>query len=65
MQPGYLNINIGMIAECRGELVSNPAEADVVLDDNYIQEPFEDIEITKQCIIRSYELEKLVAFINN
>ena len=65
LQPDYLDVNIGMIAECRGELQLNPADADVVFDDNYTQEPFEDTGITKQAIIRSYDLEKLVAFINN
>lgn len=61
----YLKINIGMLAECRGELVTDPAEADVVFDDTYTQESFEDTGITKQNIIRSYETEKLVAFVNN
>ena len=61
----YLKINIGILAECRGEVVTDPAEADVVFDDNYTQESFEDTGITKQNIIRSYETEKLVAFVNN
>jgi hypothetical protein len=65
LQPDYLDVNIGMIAECRGEVVNTPEEADVVFDDKYTQEAFEDAGITKQAIIRSYELEKLVAFVNN
>jgi hypothetical protein len=65
LQPNYLDVNIGMIAECRGNVVLKPEEADVVFDDTYTQEAFEDTEITKQAIIRSYDLEKLVAFINN
>ena len=68
LQSNYLNVNIGMIAACRGELVSDPAEANVVFDDTYVQE-VEDLPegcaVTEQPIIRSYELEKLVAFINN
>lgn len=65
LQPDFLDVNIGMIAECRGEVVNTPEEADVIFDDKYTQEAFEDTGITKQEIIRSYELEKLVAFINN
>jgi hypothetical protein len=68
LQPNYLDVNIGMIAACRGELVSDPTEANVVFDDTYVQE-FNDIPegcaVTEQPIIRSYELEKLVAFVNN
>ena len=69
LQPDYLDVNIGMIAECRGEVVYNPEEAGVVFDDNYVQVTSEiDYEDGKtpaaQNIIRSYELEKLVAFIN-
>lgn len=66
LQSNYLAINIGMIAECRGELVSDPAEANVVFDDTYVQtvEENEFVDITEQPIFRSYELEKLVAFIN-
>jgi hypothetical protein len=68
LQPDYLDVNIGMIAACRGELVSDPAEANIVFDDTYVQE-FDDIPegcaVTEQPIIRSYELEKLVALINN
>ena len=68
LQPGYLDINIGMIAECRGELADNPMDANVVFDDTYVPEAHEasdDFDPVEQTIIRSYELEKLVAFINN
>jgi hypothetical protein len=68
LQPGYLDVNIGMIAECRGELADNPMDANVVLDDTYvpvISEDSDDVDPVKQTIIRSYELEKLVAFINS
>lgn len=71
LKPDYLKVNIGMIAECRGELVTNPTDADVVFDDSYTQEFINDASTAdqttncKQNIIRSYELEKLVAFINS
>ena len=67
LKPDYLTVNIGMIASCRGELVNNPAEADVVFDDTYtVTKSIDDTEEVKtQTIIRSYELEKLVSFVNN
>ena len=68
LQPDYLDVNIGMIAACRGDVVASPEEADVVFDDKYVQKVVESTDGTepaKQTIIRSYELEKLVAFINN
>lgn len=68
LQPNYLDVNIGMIAECRGELADNPMDANVVFDDTYAPEAHEnpdDFDPVKQTVIRSYELEKLVAFINN
>ena len=65
LQSNYLDVNIGMIAACRGELVNTPEEADVVFDDTYVQDFIEGDNILKQDIIRSYELEKLVAFVNN
>lgn len=67
LQPNYLDINIGMIAECRGELVDNPMFADVVFDDTFDigVDTCDGQEIKLPKIIRSYELEKLVAFINN
>jgi hypothetical protein len=69
LQPDYLQVSLGMIAACRGELVSDPAEADVVFDDTYVQKPSEDLPEgavdAAQKIIRSWDLEKLVAFVNN
>lgn len=65
LQPDYLDINIGMIAECRGNIVSTPEEADVVFDDNFTPEISDETVVKPVNIIRSYELEKLVAFINN
>ena len=61
-----------MIAACRGDVVTSPEEADVVFDDKYvtvdISEPVKDEAgnvYKPQTVVRSYELEKLVAFINN
>lgn len=69
LQPDYLKVNIGMIVACRGEVVSDPAEADYVFDDTYVQapsEPHDDGTVdAEQCIIRSWELEKLVKLVNS
>jgi hypothetical protein len=59
-----------MITECRGELIDNPTEADVVFDDKYVQELVKDehtgeVVTPEQTIIRSWELEKLVALVNS
>lgn len=67
LQPDYLKVNIGMIAACRGELVDNPSEADVVFDDNFVPELYDEygeVKIPAE-VIRSWELEKLVALVNN
>lgn len=72
LQPDYLDVNIGMIAACRGDVVASPEEADVVFDDKYVAVDISESvkneagNVCKpQTVIRSYELEKLVAFINN
>lgn len=67
LQPGYLLVNLGMVAACRGELVTDPAEADVVFDDTFVPAiENEDGEVnTPVEVIRSWDMEKLVAFINN
>ena len=67
LQPDYLNVSIGMIAACRGELVSDPAEADVVFDDNFVPAiENENGEVnTPVEVIRSWELEKLVKLVNS
>lgn len=68
LQPDYLKVNIGMIAACRGELVSDPAEADVVFDDSFVPATYynENGEAhTTVDVIRSWELEKLVALVNS
>jgi hypothetical protein len=43
-------------------------DANVVFDDTYVSQAHEesdDFDPVEQVVIRSYELEKLVAFINN
>ena len=67
LQPDYLKVNIGMIAECRGELVNNTSEADIVLDDSFVPERFDEYgeARTPAKVIRSWELEKLVALVNS
>jgi hypothetical protein len=47
-----LELNMGLIAELRGEVVETPEEAEVVFDDNY--KPTEG-----QTVIRSFDIEKL------
>ena len=67
LNDAFLDVTIGMIAECRGNIVDNPIDADIVFDDTFVKpEPTsaEDFQNEYQ-IIRSYELEKLVEFINN
>lgn len=67
LNDAFLDVTIGMIAECRGNLVDNPMDADIVFDDTFVKpEPnsADDFQNEYQ-IIRSYELEKLVEFINN
>lgn len=66
LQSNYLDVNVGMIAECRGEVVDTPEEANIIFDDKF--EPVvatNDEDVKEFKIIRSYELEKLVALINN
>lgn len=67
LQPDYLKVSIGLIAACRGEVVENPSEADVVFDDNFVPELYdENGEVrTPVEVIRSWELEKLVKLVNS
>lgn len=58
LDPAFLDVNIGYIMEQRGELVNTPEEANVILDDNV------KVITDNQIVIRSYELEKLVALVN-
>lgn len=58
LDPSFLDLNIGAIMEQRGEIVATPEEADIVLDDLAKVDPL------AQRVIRTYELEKLVALTN-
>jgi hypothetical protein len=57
MKASFLELNMGLVASARGEVVTDPAEADVVFDDSYM--PLEG-----QKVVRTYDLEKLVAIAN-
>jgi hypothetical protein len=67
LQPDYLKVSIGMIAAYRGELVEKPSEADVVFDDNFVPELYDEYgEVrTPVEVVRSWELEKLVKLVNS
>ncbi len=67
LQPDYLKVSMGLIASCRGEIVENPADADVVFDDNFVPELYdENGEVrTPVEVVRSWELEKLVKLVNS
>ena len=68
LQPDYLKVNLGMIAACRGEVVTDPAEADVVFDDTFVPATYynENGEAhTTVDVVRSWELEKLVKLVNS
>lgn len=62
MDPAKLELNMGLIAEWRGEVVEDPYEADVVFSDNYSWP--EGFENTNQKVIRSFDVEKLNAIAN-
>ena len=63
MDPAKLELNMGLIAEWRGELVQTPEEADVVFADDYTAVTTVDElgnEKTQQ-VIHSFDVEKLNA----
>jgi hypothetical protein len=64
MDPAKLELNIGLIAEWRGEVVDTPEEADVVFADDYVSKVedlavAEDSSTREQTVIRSFDIEKL------
>ena len=62
MDPAKLELNMGLIASWRGEVVDTPEEADYVFADDYIVpgELVDENGVTKkQTIIRSFDIEKL------
>lgn len=60
LSPSFLEINMGDIIACRGEVVSDPCEADVVFDDSFMPEMTKD-GTPAQKVIRTFDLEKLVS----
>ena len=63
MDPAKLELNMGLIASWRGEVVEIPEEADVVFADDYTTstQADEDGDAKFQTLIRSFDLEKLNA----
>jgi hypothetical protein len=68
MDPAKLELNMGLIAEWRGEVVETPEEADVVFADDYVAK---EVEMTEdetpkpaQVVIRSFDVEKLAMIAN-
>lgn len=57
LSPSFLEFNVGLVVSNRGEVVNDPALADVVFDNSYM--PAEG-----QKVVRSYDTEKLVALAN-
>jgi len=69
IDPAKLELNMGLIAEWRGEVVETPEEADVVFADDYISNVenlpvSEDGSARAQTVIRSFDVEKLNAIAN-
>lgn len=64
-----LELNMGLIASWRGELVETPEEADIVFANDYVSKvknlpTAEDGSTREQIVIRSFDVEKLVALVN-
>jgi hypothetical protein len=62
IDPAKLELNMGLIAEWRGEVVDDPAEADYVFADDYttpINLQDENGEPKVQTVVRSFDVEKL------
>lgn len=64
-----LELNMGLIASWRGELVETPEEADIVFANDYVSKvknlpEAEDGSTREQIVIRSFDVEKLAALVN-
>ena len=61
MDPARLELNMGLIAEWRGEVVENPLEADVIFADDFSVgiDTCDGTAIKLPTIIRSFDVEKL------
>jgi len=55
----YLKINMGTVIAARGTVVDDPGKADIVFSDEYVS-----ADNGGQKVVRSYDLEKLVAVTN-
>lgn len=66
LDPAKLELNMGLIASWRGELVKTPEEADVVFSNDYTVKPLtEDTKTARvQQVIRAFDVEKLAALVN-
>jgi hypothetical protein len=67
MDPAKLELNMGLIASWRGEVVDTPEEADYVFADDYTTPcdlKDENGVTKKQNIIRSFDVEKLAVIAN-
>ena len=67
MDPAKLELNMGLIASWRGEVVETPEEADVVFADDYttpVNLRDENDELKIQTVIRSFDIEKLNTIAN-
>jgi hypothetical protein len=68
LDPAKLELNMGLIASWRAtEVVETPEEADVIFADDYttpVNFRDENGEPKSQTVIRSFDIEKLVALAN-
>ena len=66
VDPAILELNMGLIASWRGELVDTPEEAGVVFSDDYTIKPLpeDNIVAVTQEVIRSFDIERLVGLAN-
>ena len=68
IDPAKLELNMGLIAEWRGEKVDTPEEADVVFADDYLAKDInvptsEGESVRKQVVVRSFDIEKLISLV--
>jgi hypothetical protein len=63
MDPAKLELNMGLIASWRGEVVDTPEEANVIFSDDYIVKEVEvtecEVPVPAPVVIRSFDIEKL------
>ena len=63
MDPAKLELNMGLIASWRGEVVETPEEATVIFSDDYVVKEVElaenEVPVPAPVVIRSFDIEKL------